>query len=126
MYFSLAKEPVNICVIDACIGVIGTDEISNMLRLREPVHMREWLEVFDVIRRFFNWDSSSTSFSNKKFRLKPVHSFQICVVLVQNLEKQELFSKFDLIFGLRKPVQGSMLAVGCSALADLWLTQGWW
>lgn len=90
-YFSLAKEPFYICVIDTCFGVIGTDEISNTLRVRETMHVQEWLEVFNVIRRFFNWDSSSTHFSNNKFRIKPFHSFQIYVMLVQTLEKQYSF-----------------------------------
>lgn len=116
--FSSAKKPVNICVMNTCTELIGTDEMSNMLRVRGTMHVREPLEMFDVIRRFFNWDSRSTRFSNNKFRLTAVHSFQTCVMLVQNLEKRSFFSKFDLLFGLCKAVQGS-------AFNSQMLSSGW-
>ena len=106
IYFSLAKKPVNICMIDTGTGLIGTDEMSNMLRVRKTMHVWEQLEVFNVIRRFFNWDSSSTHFSNNKFRLKPVHSFQTFRAGTKPWE-QSFFSKSNLLFGLCKPVQGN-------------------
>lgn len=85
----------------------------------EAMHVWKRLEVFNVIRRFFNWDLSSTHFSNNKFRLKPVHSFQTCHALTKPWEVV-LFPKSDLLFRLCKTVQASTFSsqMLCSVLCS--------
>lgn len=48
----LAEKPDNICVSGTCPGVIGMDEMCDMLRGRAGVHIGEQSGVFNAIRRF--------------------------------------------------------------------------
>lgn len=50
--FSLAEKLDNICVIGTCIGVIGTDEMCDMLRVSEAMDIWEQLDMFNTIKRF--------------------------------------------------------------------------